>query len=108
MLPLYLLIVRWLARFGVVGFLPLLLGNWLGWRTGLEPATYLTVFGFGVLLAALEARPDRTLRMPQTLRPWMLVTVAVLVTCAMAARPYPVLLVGSAAAVGLALHPGRF
>ena len=101
LLPIYLLAVRWLARFGLVGFAPLILGNGIGWVSHQESLMYMTVFGFGALLAGLEAQPERA-----PARPWLLVVLAGLAVVAMTAKPYPVLVIGSTAAVAVALRPG--
>ena len=100
LLPAFVPAARWLARYGVGGFVPLIAANALGWWSGVEAVMYLSVFGFGALLAALEAARLRPVRRSNGF--WMLVVVFAI--CAMTARDYPVLVVGAAVSVFLALE----
>lgn len=102
LLPFYLPAVRWLARFGSFGFLPLITVTWISTAAGELSVTYMTEFAFGSLLAALEAQNIRSSRG----RRWDLVIVTGAVA-AMTVRAYPILAVGATAAVAVALRDGR-
>ena len=101
LLPVYLVAVGWLSRFGVVGFVPLFVVASLSWLANVYPVVYLSVFAFGVLLAALEVRPRRP-------RPsWWWVALGAVAVAGLTVKRYPLMVLGATAAVALVLGSSR-
>lgn len=102
LLPLYLVAAGWLARFGALGFVPLFVLASVGWVADAYTVVYLSVFAFGVLLAALEDQPRRRPR-PS----WWWVALGAVAVAALTVRRYPVMVLGATATVALALGSPR-
>ncbi len=101
LLPVYLVAVGWLSRFGVVGFVPLFVVASSSWLADVYPVVYLSVFAFGVLLAALEVRPRRP-------RPsWWWVALGAVAVAGLTVKRYPLMVLGATAAVALVLGSSR-